>query len=316
MKFTDDKLASNLMNAITTGLYSRKLDCIREYLQNSYDAHATSVDIRIENGLHCVIEDNGDGMSISELEDAVGVGLYNKDPTVDEGVFGIGIWSGVAVSKKLIIVTKKAGELEKLKITIDSEYITNNSSGNVPLLTFLSNATSNIEKLPVSETEISKKFTIIRLEHLADELRESLFAPLSILNYVSNNLPVPMTKKWDFSEKIVEQFDKQYMREMRVFVHDKGTVYEAVRHEGLVDQTLEPEIKNFKIGERVVAKGWFAVNKKFSTLSPELRGIQYKHNGFTIGSWEDMKGLAKTNFNEWWVGEIHICEKELKPTAA
>ena len=277
MKFTDDKLASNLMNAITTGLYSRKLDCIREYLQNSYDAHATSVDIRIENGLHCVIEDNGDGMSISELEDAVGVGLYNKDPTVDEGVFGIGIWSGVAVSKKLLIITKKAGEPEKLKITIDSEYITNNSSGNVPLLTFLSNATSNIEKLPVSETEISKKFTIIRLEHLADELRESLFAPLSILNYVSNNLPVPMTKKWDFSEKIVEQFDKQYMREMRVFVHDKGTVYEAVRHEGLVDQTLEPEIKNFKIGERVVAKGWFAVNKKFSTLSPELRGIQYKH---------------------------------------
>lgn len=313
MQFDKDQLASNLMEAITTGLYSRKLDCIREYVQNSYDARATEVEISIENGVHCVIEDNGSGMDWSELIKALGVGPYNKKPD-DEGTFGIGIWSGVAVSSKLVIITKKKKIAEKLKISIDSDYIRNNARKNIDLLKFLTDVTSDIEKLPVSETEINNSFTIIRLENLIDDVKTDLFTPKNILDYASKNLPVPIVPSWKYSKIVYRGFDRKYMHEMKLNVKEKNRLIEVYRHMDLKDQTLKPEIKEFKIGDKVVATGWFALNKEFSTLPEGVRGIYYKHNGFTVGTWSDLKGEIGTNFNEWWVGEIHVHDVGIRPT--
>ena len=88
MRFNEEDIGSNLMYALTSGLYSRDVSAIREYFQNAYDppANATKIEITFDNGgVNCSITDNGEGMDEGELRRALGVGIYTKEGT-SEGI--------------------------------------------------------------------------------------------------------------------------------------------------------------------------------------------------------------------------------------
>lgn len=107
MKYNNIFIGSRLMETITSGLYDGNLNCIREYIQNSIDSKANHIDIFFDNGISdLIIKDDGSGMNKSELENSLGIGTSSKS---DENIGwrGIGIWSGVPVSKRIVIITKK-----------------------------------------------------------------------------------------------------------------------------------------------------------------------------------------------------------------
>lgn len=149
MKFDDGDIGSNLMYAITNGLYSRDVSAIGEHFQNAYDAPALATEININfdnNGLNCSIKDNGTGMDNDDLKHALGVGIFTKDKD-SEGIFGIGIWSGIAVCDKLVIITKKKESPIKLRIEINAKAIRETSTNNSKLIDFLSDNTGEVERI-------------------------------------------------------------------------------------------------------------------------------------------------------------------------
>src|SRR5665811_85653 len=107
MEFSSDDVGAKLMETITVGLYGNNLNCLREYAQNGIDVGAKNIDIYFENGNHdLIIKDDGSGMSQEELDDALHIGISNKSRK-NIGWRGIGIWSGVPVCQRIVIITKK-----------------------------------------------------------------------------------------------------------------------------------------------------------------------------------------------------------------
>ena len=205
MKFNDEDIGSNLMYALTNGLYSRDVSAIREYFQNAYDppALATEVSINFDNnGLNCSIKDNGTGMDSDDLRRALGVGIFTKNKD-SEGIFGIGIWSGIAVCDKVVIITKKKGDAEKLRIEIDAKSIREDATDNVKLTDFLSERTGDIQRID-AKMEVEQSFTIVRLENILEILRnvrdkKMAFNEEGIIEFASKNLPIPIDPDFNFS---------------------------------------------------------------------------------------------------------------------
>ncbi len=314
MQFTNELLGSNLMFAITTGLYSRNLSCIREYIQNSYDepSSASTVTISLENDINLVLKDDGKGMDEEQLTKALGVGLYTKNFEKAEGMYGIGIWSGVAVCNKLVIITKKEGAKQKLRIEIDSKGLRDNSAKNIAALVFLSNNTGDIDHIDVPESEYKESYTIIRLEDISPGGRD-LFTEKKIIEYISQNLPVPVYKDFKFYQDITNTFENSgYYRSIKVTVNAS----EVYRLYEVPEELREFETKTFTYNNSVIALCWFALNKNGDALKKE-RGFTLRHNGFVIRDWQSLKSEINGRFNDRFLGEIHLVHENLnlKPTA-
>lgn len=328
MKFIDKDFGSNLMYAITEGLYSKDISCIREYFQNAYDppALASRIDINLENGgVNCIIKDYGKGMDENTLKRALGVGIFTKDRTA-EGVFGIGIWSGVAVCNKLVIITKRSDSDFKLRIEINAKAIREDAITNKKLTDFLTERTGEIEQLDAF-SDNGKSYTIIRLEGIIDTLRgedgkREGFSKENIIYFAAKNLPVPIDPNFAFKDIIEKEFDSIYLRKIELRVNGE----KVYRHAGLRSYVRRPVLKTFSVHlkqdrevvkEIVVAKAWSSLNIEYKTLSEEDRGIDFRHHGFKIEDWSDVRSVKGGTFHERWVGEIHAVATDLlRPTAA
>ena len=75
--FVPDDIGGELLGILSKGLYPDPLDCIREYVQNSVDAKAKNVTIKI-TGNSVMISDDGMGMDLDELVQARRLGLSIK----------------------------------------------------------------------------------------------------------------------------------------------------------------------------------------------------------------------------------------------
>ena len=70
---------------------------IADIIDNSYDANATKIDVRIDfdpsdpNKPYIVIMDNGDGISQDEMKNALRLGVRRNRSDTELGVFGIGM---------------------------------------------------------------------------------------------------------------------------------------------------------------------------------------------------------------------------------
>lgn len=69
--------------------------CIADLVDNSYDAHATKIDVRIaltkEGRMYVLILDNGDGIPKDEWKKIMTLGLERKRGNTDLGVYGVGL---------------------------------------------------------------------------------------------------------------------------------------------------------------------------------------------------------------------------------
>src|SRR3989338_3255487 len=95
-------------------MYVEAVELIRELVNNAYDADATDVYVTI-NSDAVMVEDNGSGMNLKDLEQYFNIGSEEKkihavSPRFGRrriGQFGIGKFSALAAAEKFDIETKK-----------------------------------------------------------------------------------------------------------------------------------------------------------------------------------------------------------------
>lgn len=77
LPFTANDIGATLIAILSKGLYTNPLDCIREYVQNSVDAQAKEITIKVTAN-SVVISDEGTGMNLRDLLQAHHFGLSAK----------------------------------------------------------------------------------------------------------------------------------------------------------------------------------------------------------------------------------------------
>lgn len=107
--------AGKLIESLRSTGYSN-YSAIADLVDNSLDAHATNVKIKIGNSTNndylLTISDDGDGMNEATLDQALRLGSdIPKDNNSDLGKFGMGlITASISIGRKLVVVTKQHGQ--------------------------------------------------------------------------------------------------------------------------------------------------------------------------------------------------------------
>jgi len=316
MKYDSMFVGSRLMETITSGLYDGNLNCLREYVQNGIDSHATKIEIFFENGTsNLIIRDNGSGMNREDIIHSLGIGVsYKSEESI--GWRGVGIWSGVPVCKRIVIVTKKKDN-NKYRIEINNDLIRSENLSNKSILDILSEATGEIEELPLGNNDSyeSDHFTMVRLESILPT-QKYLFNNKQIIDYLSSELPVP--------------FDSDafpYASEIDGWLNEKGVQFPCVEILFNGNKIYRPPTrsdiylkcivkKEFIIKNELIAVGWFLTGLENEKLKMPNCGIYFKKKGFTIGDTNLVLRQFSGMYHPWQYGEIHVTSKNLRENAA
>jgi len=314
LKFKAGDIGARLLESITRGLYDGNLNCIREYVQNSIDSHAKKIDIYFENGNeNLVINDDAKGMTKNDLRLALRLGWSSKTED-DVGWRGIGIWSGVSVCKKMVIITK-AKHHEKYIVEIDCNKLREEIDTNKDILDVLSSITSDIEseELGNDESLADDQYTIIRLEKILPQLR-TVFDIKDIKKYLEDTVPAPFNENFSNGKKINEFLTKNHINlpQTEIFFQNEK-IFRPPRKIISVFDDFVP--KKFIVNNEEIAIAWFVTTNNSKEISDEIGGIIFKKKGFTIGDSALVLKQRKSFYNKWQVGEIHIVSKNIRENA-
>jgi DNA mismatch repair ATPase MutL len=85
------------------------MDALREYIQNSIDAHTQTIELIVDPST-ITVSDDGKGMSREEARNSIRLGISNKNPIEHVGFRGIGIYSAFNLCNRLEVFTKSEDE--------------------------------------------------------------------------------------------------------------------------------------------------------------------------------------------------------------
>jgi len=311
LKFEAGDIGSRLLESITRGLYDGNLNCIREYVQNSIDSKAKKIDIFFENGTeNLVINDDAKGMTKDDLRLALRLGWSTKTED-DVGWRGIGIWSGVSVCKKMVIITK-AKHHGKYIVEIDCNKLREEIEMNKDILDVLSSISSDIEseELGNGESLADDQYTQIRLEKIFPQLR-TVFDKNDIKKYLEDTVPAPFNEIFSNGKKIDEFLTKNHVKlpQTEIFFQNEKIFRPPRKIISAFDDFVP---KKFIVNGEEIAIAWFVTTKNNKEISDEIGGIIFKKKGFTIGDSALVLKQRKAFYNKWQVGEIHIVSKNIR----
>jgi hypothetical protein len=128
--FTGDiKVASQIVDYLSEGLYTSPAACLKELVNNSYDADATRVDVFVKPDVNTiVISDDGIGMTRKEFQrhfDHVSESYKRSDSTTTKsgrpkvGKIGIGFIAANELCDVMEIISTKQGSTEMLRVEVN-----------------------------------------------------------------------------------------------------------------------------------------------------------------------------------------------------
>ena len=325
-EFGPEDIGGDLIGILSKGLYPDPLDCIREYVQNSVDARAKNVTIKI-TGNSVIISDDGMGMAVGDLRQARQLGLSNKSQVENVGFRGIGIYSGFDICNRLLVTTKRVGEAKarilefhfgEMKAQLKAERDAQSTR------TSLTKLITKYTHFRQEDDQADRHYTIVQLEELSKVHIGQLADHAQLRAYMLHNLPIDFADNFPYKDQINSQLEN----------HVPG--YNAIRVKLVTDFAppeiiVRPNIPNLSEpimgiipnadGKRI-AYYWACLHANGGQLPnqyAEYRGLVYKVKGFTIGSRSRLRvhfTTAKGTLYDWCTGEVYVIDENVVPNAA
>lgn len=325
-EFGPEDIGGDLIGILSKGLYPDPLDCIREYAQNSVDARAKNVTIKI-TGNSVIIFDDGMGMAAGDLHQARQLGLSNKSQAENVGFRGIGIYSGFDICNRLLVTTKRAGEAKarilefhfgEMKAQLKAERDAH--SARTPLTKLITKYTDFRQE----DDQADRHYTIVQLEELSKVHIGQLADHAQLRAYMLHNLPIDFADHFPYKDQINSQLEN----------HVPG--YHAIRVKLVTDFAppeviVRPNIPNLSepimgiipnADGKKIAYYWACYHAKGGELPDEYedyRGLVYKVKGFTIGNRSRLREhftTARGTLYFWCTGEVYVIDENVTPNAA
>ena len=333
LPFDPGDFGAELLSILSEGLYTEPLDCLREYIQNSVDAKARKVILKI-TGNSVMTHDDGLGMDLAELLQARLLGLSRKSMLSNVGFRGIGIYSGFALCKRLRITSKKASdsqvhtlvfEFADMKAQLDRERKSEDAAHRSSLVDLLSQHTK-IGRIN-SVFDIDNHFTTVELQDISDTHIRDLSNRSSLKNYLLQTLPIDFSSLFPHATAVDEN--------LRLHVPGYNPVEIVIQTDGESDHVIgkysDLPLKPPTFGMITTSTGhhvayyWACLtdtrdridSKVAAADRPLYEGFVYKVKGFTIG---DRNGLRskfqrKPQLYPWYTGEIFVLDSNVIPNA-
>lgn len=334
------KIGKNILENLTSGMYTDSKFIYREYVQNSADAIDLAIQqnivdkqnakilININPQLRIItIEDNATGISQVDAVSLLGnVADSMKDKNINKGFRGIGRLGGLAYCKKLVFETSAYGEDIKTIMTWDADLlhkILNDPKDK-------SDAASVIDRIVNLKTENEKSNEHYFKVSLVDvkESNNNLLDKDLIREYLSQVAPVDFNKTiFLLSGKIREEmsYHNKTLDTYNVFINN-DSIYKIYQNSLIdtngtcYDKISDIDYREFynKVGE-LLAWSWVGISK-FDKCIPEKnnpqRCIRLKKSNIQLGNSDTLSFLHKeTRGNGYFIGEVHAMHPELIPNA-
>jgi hypothetical protein len=338
------EVGSFFLETLTTGMYEDPFHCIREYVQNGYDAISDAVRVGvIKQGTGSIlitiggtdrtksmaIRDNGIGVPADKAYSTlVSLGASRKNPNLHAGFRGIGRLAGIAYCGTLRFKTKVKGEAAGTIVEYDCGKIRGYlKPGAEP------KDVREVMRAAVSfrsfDEAVEDHYTEVEMTGMTNVGNE--FADLDRLHpYLSQVCPVAYGDKFDWSDQInamatsygeaigVVQVETRLKRE-RFPIHKP---YKNEAAAGKRTATLH-DIETFTSKEHGWY-GWIGRSDFPGELTDEtVAGVRFRVKNIQVGDSRIMMDLAEEltlggserRLPRWAVGEIFIANAEIVPNA-
>jgi len=333
-------IGKNILENLTTGMYSESKTIFREYIQNAcdqidlaisegiLDSDDALVEIYIENkNRRIVIEDNATGISKDVFQQQLG-DIANSDKQIgkDKGFRGIGRLSGLAYCSKLVFTTSYKGESEKSVMTWDAKHMRTLLSDNKKHT--IDEVLEQIVEFSSAEDDIDSHFFRVELIEINPE-NTTLLNKEEVIIYLSFVAPVKYKNTFLLREDVYNhardiglQIDEYNITVNGQQVYkDYGTVlYESYgQSKKQYDEVKTLEFRDFhlKNGELL---GWMwtglsAFEKQIPNINM-MRGIRLRQGNIQIGDGITLRELFKeTRAIFYFIGEVFVVHKDLIPNS-
>lgn len=324
IQMTPKDIGGALISILSEGLYTDPMHAIREYVQNSIDAEAQYIVIKM-TGRSVIISDDGCGMSLEELKQARQVGISQKDYLQYVGFRGIGIYSGFGLCDRLVITTQKLGENQRHVLTFDFAAMRKTIAeerkdrSKVTPLTELLSQYSWFESEPGDPT---RHYTVVELQDIALHHLPRLYDMRKLEEYLLRNVPIDFHDDFEYKDIVTEELSRlPGYRAAQVRIQADG------QPDVLVAKPPIPNLAPPQMGYlsrrdgKQVAFYWWCRHKDSQKIPDEFssyRGFTLKLKGFTIGDNRKLRQFFKRGggtLYEWVVGEIYVLDEDVVPNS-
>ena len=329
------EVGAELLEILSTGLYSDARDAIREYAQNGIDAGATTILVTVD-GPRVVVRDDGTGMDQDTLLKARRFGMSEKTSLLHVGYRGIGVYSAFGMCDTLTITTKQEGDEALMSLQFDfgrmRQLLERDRAAakreELPLVDVITRHTKTGRR-PYPPDRIDEHFTVVNLDGVGQEYRSQLSDASGLTSYLLRTLPIAFPEQ-AYGKAVNEWLGKKVgLNPVRVVLRI-GQEPEAELSPVIAGDVRNPEFGclNDK-GGKPIALLWHAVSTTGNRISgfdgedesSGTSGFLLRAKGFTLGNRLTPKPLwpavgGRTLYHHY-TGELHILARaNVYPNAA
>lgn len=338
IKMTKHDIGAEIISILTKGMYFDPRDALREYVQNAIDANAQNIEIKIR-GNSIIVEDNGCGMDEETMRKAVRIGISDKNPNVDVGFRGIGIYSSFHLCDNLCIYSRPkidnipyllSFDFKKMREILHQQQIAR-LKGDLTgdqLIDLQSLIEKHIEFKILDTNKFPKVGTRVEMINLDPNFFKSLTKFDEVAEYLRQVVPLHFhPEKFKWSKKIenkISEICREYKAEVKLVnltlqVNTQiEKLYRPYTDECFIGEPIEPHFEEVKTDGYFFGVAWGCLNPVRKKINDrELRGFLIKKQGFAIGKRINIaKYFRRTTYFDRYIGEIMVVHHELLPNAA
>ena len=327
--FTRDDIGGELLPILTRGLYRDSLDALREYIQNAIDAEATQVRLSIDPDV-VSITDDGVGMDLTQARKAIRLGISEKNPLVNVGFRGIGVYSGFNLCDSLEIFTKCADDPVTYRLFFDFKRIRKEllveqerrNQGKPPELYLERLLEDSVFMEPSEQGAINQHGTQVIMSGLLPDAYRRINDWDQVESYLQDVVPLPFSPEFKFGKTIQDKFEKEDYRVVPLTLQIGSRLQSLNRP--YTDAVFRfggnhpPEFFDLREGRRSFGFAWVCVNDARETIKdPGIRGLLIKKFGFSISDRRYVESyFGRTVYSRRITGEIIVKNPDLIPNAA
>jgi hypothetical protein len=320
---SDELVYAAAVLILSEDLYPRKLEVIREYIQNASDAldDFISVSEYIEDtaepvikisiqGRSLLIFDNGIGMDEEEIKKLKRIAYSEKKVGEEAGYKGIGRLAGIAIADKLKVSSTSYGDPKLHHFEFRSKEMRRDISDNKrkgiqePATKVINRHT----EIWWTDIDPESHYTLVELRDIKESCSE-LLDPERIKEYIGDIGPVDFAPQQDFSygptisQKLRENVPDYSPKAIYLSAPgiERSRIYKPYTNQMLIAEPEFIEIHNPDLPEELIAYCWYATKgeRVLEKIRPAGRifsvdgtsveqkrhyaGLAYKLFGFTIG---------------------------------
>ncbi|MGE4302616.1 MAG: ATP-binding protein [Novosphingobium sp.] len=342
----DIQVGSFFLETLTTGMYEDPFHCIREYVQNGFDAIQDAIragDLAADDGRILIsiggsprapslsIRDNGTGIPAARAYSTlVSLGASRKTPALHAGFRGIGRLAGIAYCTTLRFTTKARGENVATIVDYDCGRVRGYFSPGADPVDVRDVVRACVSRSTI-EADAQDHYTEVEMIQLVNLGTE--FVDLDKLQpYLRQVCPVEYPDTFDFADRV---------RSLAAGVGETlPVVHVETRQKRERVHVLKPYKNSYPTGRKNVFSrlhdvevfsskehgwfGWIGVSNFPGEIVDETAaGVRFRIKNIQIGNAEIIESLAEEltaagterRLQPWAVGEIFVTNSQVVPNA-